>query len=136
MSNRREHDAAGAIAGGASVLASAMAAGRSPSFGELLGGVLSGVVTSRLPDALEPATHPGHRRLAHSTVALGATSWAAPRLHRTHVALATAAERETDPVRRFLAQMAGGATVGAAGGYASHLMLDATTPKGLPLLGV
>jgi|SRR5690606_15533525 len=136
MSNRREHDMAGAFVGGLSVLASAMAAGRSPSVGEVLGGVLSGVVTSRLPDVLEPATHSGHRRVAHSTVAPGATGWAAKRLHRTHVALATAAEREADPVRRFLAQMAGGATVGAAGGYASHLMLDATTPKGLPLLGL
>ena len=136
MSSRSDHDMAGALVGGLSVFASAMAAGPSPSVGEVLGGVLSGVVTSRLPDVLEPATHPGHRRVAHSTVVLGATGWAATRLHKTHVALAAAADSETDPLRKFLAQVAGGATVGAAGGYASHLMLDATTPMGLPLLGV
>lgn len=136
MAKRSDHDAAGALTGGAAVVLSALAAGRTPSFAEVLGGAVSGILASRVPDLLEPATHPGHRRLAHSAVTLGATGIAVPRLHSAHISGATSADREDDPVRRFLGRFAAGAAVGSAGGYASHLVLDATTPRGLPLLGL
>jgi len=136
MAKRSDHDVAGALAGGAAVVLSALAAGRTPSFAEVLGGTASGFLVSRVPDVVEPATHPGHRRLAHSAVALGAAGIAVPRLHGAHISGATAADREDDPVRRFLGRFAAGAAMGSAGGYASHLVLDATTPKGIPLLGL
>ncbi len=36
--------------------------------------------------------------------------------------------------RHLICRIVAGAMAGAAAGYASHLLLDAATPRGLPLL--
>jgi membrane-bound metal-dependent hydrolase YbcI (DUF457 family) len=136
MANRDEHDALGAIVGMVSVAVSASAAGRSPSFPELLGGAIGGVAGARLPDFLEPATNPHHRGPVHSVAAVAATGQLAlPALHRAHIAGTVQADAETDLTLRFLRQVASGAMIGAIGGYASHVAADATTPMSIPLLG-
>ncbi|MCC6649277.1 MAG: metal-dependent hydrolase [Polyangiaceae bacterium] len=136
MANRDDHDALGALFGGLSVLVSAAAAGREPTLGELLGGVAGGVLGSRIPDVLEPAVHPNHRKVAHSFAAAALTGrFVVPAAHRLHADGATQAESKLDPALKFLQQFAAGASVGAVAGYGSHLVADASTPKGLPLLG-
>jgi hypothetical protein len=117
---------------------------------EMLGGVLGGLVGGKLPDIIEPAVHSWHRNVAHSfttaaavvsTAANGVQSW-----HASCRAKADAwAQRRRDPkltpADRALAllaelvwRIAAGIPIGAAAGYVSHLVLDAGTPRGIPLL--
>lgn len=80
-------------------------------------GILLGEVGATMPDETEPATWPGHRRGAHSW----ATLWAV-----TLGTIAGAASDLPGPLRL---------AVGAVGAsYVVHLVSDAATPRGLPLL--
>lgn len=87
---------------------------------DALGSAGLGLMTASLPDALEPALHPDHRALAHSIAALLSAIYGTKRLLD-----APSVDGQT--------KVAG--TVAAAG-FVSHLLLDAGTPKGLPLLGI
>lgn len=113
-------------------------------------GVLGGCHGGALPDLLEPATSPTHRSLAHSLLALaGGTSAILStgdeglRSARSRVAeLETELERATDNGQRFLLavrvalwQLLIGYAVGLVAGYASHLVLDASTSRSLPAVG-
>ncbi|MEO0082149.1 MAG: metal-dependent hydrolase [candidate division WOR-3 bacterium] len=71
------------------------------------------------PDLLEPALHPNHRGLFHGLATGGAAVYGAVKNTK-----ATA----PDTWLRLLGRS-------AAIGYLSHLVLDATTPKGLPIVG-
>lgn len=94
--------------------------GQQPTAMPLAAGAL-GAVCTNLPDILEPATSPNHRKVFHSVtcavaVAVGmkkAWDW----------------EPEDDLGRllRFVALVAGA-------GYLAHLALDATTKRSLPLI--
>lgn len=90
-------------------------------WGKVLGwglvGAGVGAVVGVLPDVLEPATHPGHRALFHS-VAFGTVGTMGVR----HLL-----ERTEDPELRKL-------ILCAAASYGSHLVLDADTPLGLPVI--
>lgn len=77
---------------------------------------IGGAIAS-LPDLLEPAHHPNHRSVFHSVCCGGALAYGAFGKH---------SERWCDDDRHT-------ARVGALA-YVSHLILDAGTPKGLPLL--
>jgi inner membrane protein len=135
MGNRSDHYPAGACFGGLVAALSALVANRAPTWAEVLGGAAAGLVTSALPDVLEPATHPGHRGVAHSVAALGTgVGLGLPAAHRFQDRVARASGDETDPVKRFMAQFCAGAAAGAVAGYGSHLLLDATTPRSLPLI--
>ena len=119
---------------------------------ELIGGGLGGYVGGRLPDLVEPANTPVHRSMAHSLAAAGAGTWALSSLKgwedncraRATRARQAANRREGDQldwfiwlfnvIQQLFWHAAAGFTAGAAGGYLSHLALDAFTPKGLPLL--
>lgn len=71
-----------------------------------------------MPDLLEPANDPDHRSFFHSKIAaLGLASL---------VTKTNESEQNNDGVK-LLANI-------ASAGYLSHLLLDNTTPKGLPLL--
>ena len=72
-----------------------------------------------VPDILEPAVHPNHRSLFHGLAMAGCAGYGVK---------AAASQQEWPEWMKALA-------VGAAVGYLSHLALDATTPKSLPLLG-
>jgi len=74
-----------------------------------------------LPDRLEPATNPNHRQFFHSLAFLGLVGTGMYKLYRWE------AENEMDKLARFALLVAGGA-------YATHLLMDLSTPKGLPVL--
>lgn len=149
MANRKMHMIVGGAAGGASACFLARDQEPAHQLVETLGGVLAGTLGGRLPDIIEPALHPGHRSIAHAMIPTGAAGVAVvPRLRagQQHVrrwadqchARHDGAENLLAQFLWWLAEMAcrlvSGAVGGSAAGYASHLVLDATTPMGLPLL--
>jgi len=81
-----------------------------------------GVIGGALPDKIEPASiGPHHRQFFHSLVTLGAVGYGVYKAYKW--------EPETDLGKclRVAAMMLGV-------GYASHLIADSTTPKGLPVI--
>ena len=116
---------------------------------EGLGGLLGGYIGAALPDKFDPATCPNHRGVAHSVMTaiaggrVSVTSLSAwqDRFRRDAAVFQTLAEAQEDGLKRFgyvllscLALAIAGALAGLAAGYASHLLLDAGTPRSLPLL--
>lgn len=73
------------------------------------------------PDLLEPATSPNHRQFFHSLAFLGLVGTGIYKLYRWET------EDEMDKLVRFVLLVAGGA-------YITHLLMDSSTPKGLPVL--
>ena len=110
---------------------------------------MAGAVGSMIPDALEPATSSWHRSFAHSHLASvaipavtvpGIIEWQ-ERCRITAEEHQTLAAQATDGWSRFWHQflafvwhMLSGAAVGLVAGYLSHLVLDSTTPRGLPVI--
>ena len=149
MANRRAHTIAGSAFGGTTAFLLAHDQDPGHRLLEALGGALGGAWGGRPPDLIEPALHPGHRSVAHALVPAFATGAAGvPRLRvgQQHVrrradgchARRDAATTTLEQLLWWLAEMAcrivAGAMAGAAAGYVSHLLLDAATPRGLPLL--
>lgn len=91
---------------------------RLPTLGAMF---VAGLAGLRAPDILEPAIHSHHRKFFHSFLVLGGLAWATQRLWVW--------KPETLEMRLVRA-----AAIGALVGYCSHLLLDATTPRGLPLI--
>ncbi len=88
------------------------------NFWEVLAVGLSGAVVALVPDMLEPATNPNHRSLFHSGATLGLISYGGNKiLQNTQL---------TENQKAWLLSL------GVA--YGSHLALDGTTPKSIPLL--
>lgn len=87
----------------------------------ILGGAAAALLT-RLPDILEPATSPNHRRFFHSLAFAGLLGVALHELHGW--------QPETDTER--LLKKIGALALSA---YLIHLALDFTTAKSLPLVG-
>jgi membrane-bound metal-dependent hydrolase YbcI (DUF457 family) len=148
MPNYITHARAGVAAGGIAAAYRARALPTDQLVAETIGGLIGGWIGGALPDVLEPATSPNHRKLAHSAVTGGALCFA--RLAEWQADCRASAEAANERLRvcqpgsgehsraqwevlfwRLLA----GALVGVVAGYASHLALDAGTPRGLPLLG-
>ena len=90
------------------------------SLGELIATFFTGGAVASLPDIIDPATNPQHRSIGHS-LALSATG--IPKLREM---IANNPEWTTEQ-KEFL--------VSLLPAYGSHLVLDATTPAGLPLFG-
>jgi hypothetical protein len=150
MAGRREHDVAGAIAGFVSALVTAPKSANAAELAmELLGGVLGGRVGSRIPDVLEPAIHSHHRDVCHGlTFAMTAlptgarlASTAQDRLRARADQFRARREASEDGFERLVMAVAEIVCRVAAGfvgaivpGYASHLALDAGTPRGIPLM--
>lgn len=149
--NGRTHRKIGAAAGAVTAFSRSSS---TDDFGtriiEAIGGALAGMLGARLPDWIEPAIHSHHRSTFHS-VAAGtalykkatstAGSWEA--MCRANVAHFEARLREPTiagndrlacALLAFLWRLAVGFVAGGAAGYISHLILDATTPRSLPLI--
>jgi len=77
-----------------------------------------GSLAGTLPDIIEPATDPNHRKTFHSLVAGAAVTWGTIKL-----------VTDTDLSHEVKTAVA---VTGAS--YISHLVLDADTPKGLPII--
>lgn len=150
MADGRVHRRVGAVAGAA--LAFAMSKGQ-PVWHriiELVGGAIAGLFAGLLPDILEPAKKdPNHRRLIHGLLLnAGLITFFARRLRPCQSFLRSRADSEA--TLRKQAQTTGskiwhwsleishrllaGAAAGALAGYGSHLILDAFTPRSLPLI--
>ena len=84
----------------------------------LLGMGLAGGVAGLLPDIIEPATSPNHRELAHSFATL----------------IAIVAGINNLNERQGMEAAQKGLWNTLALGYVSHLLLDAGTPAGLPII--
>ncbi|MCE9580089.1 MAG: metal-dependent hydrolase [Deltaproteobacteria bacterium] len=151
MSNRRTHRTVGAAVGAASALVM-LEKNATPleSVAEIFGGGLGGILGSALPDIVEPATSPNHRDIFHSAAAAaGLVRQARRRVSTYQRALCTKADayavKRKQPDASFLDQLiafiaeiglrvAAGFVSALAPGYLSHLALDASTPKSIPLL--
>jgi len=71
---------------------------------------------------LEPASHPNHRQLFHSLAFAGVLGVAAHKLYTWEP------DSPFDEATRFVLLV-------GVGAYLIHLLLDAGTPKSLPLIG-
>jgi len=87
----------------------------------IVGATLAALLTN-LPDMLEPATHPGHRQFFHSLAFASLLGVAGYKAYQWQP------ENPTEEGLRFLLMV-------GIGAYLVHLVLDASTPKSLPLLG-
>ncbi len=74
-----------------------------------------------LPDILEPAVNPHHRKFFHSLVCAGAVAYGTHKVYRWNP------ETTLGEFARFLLLVGGGA-------YLIHLSLDLVTPRSLPLI--
>lgn len=115
----------------------------------LLTGLMAGGVGGRIPDVLDPPIHPNHRGIYHS-VAMGCialcgailTVKALEYLYQRHCQTRTRSrgpqtthESSGSSSGISLKQAAVGAVILALlAGILSHLVADAGTPKGLPVL--
>ena len=75
-----------------------------------------------LPDILEPALNPNHRRFFHSVGFSGLLGYGLYQLHQKWQP-----QDEVEKVIKNMALIAGSA-------YLIHLAMDSTTPKSLPLI--
>ncbi len=81
------------------------------------------VIGSVLPDIIEPPRNRRHRKFFHSLVFLALLL---AFLHNTYALLLTGGLADEVAFGLFF----------AGAGYASHLVLDALTPSGLPVVGI
>jgi hypothetical protein len=149
MASRRVHVALGVPSGiGAAAYAARQQTGNRLII-ESVGGGVGGYVGALLPDILEPAVSSWHRSTCHSWAVVGIAVQTVPdeirRWQEYCRAQAAHHERQRDTSQDSVARtwhgacamfwlLAAGFAAGLAAGYASHLVLDATTARGLPLI--
>lgn len=81
-----------------------------------------GFTCGTLPEVIEPAIHPNHRQFFHGLAFAGAVGYASYKLYKWEP------ETNNEKLMRFL-------LLTVAGAYLTHLVMDAFSPKGLPLVG-
>ena len=148
MPGRATHSWVGAAAGATAAVYRVRDMPADQVLAAALGGVLGGWIGGVAPDVVEPATNPNHRGFAHSVsvggalayvpttaVAAWCTAKAAAWDQSACVLPVGAPERSQAELKAWLWRAAAGTAIGMVAGYASHLLLDARTPRGLPLLG-
>ena len=107
------------------------------SLAEFIGLGLGGYCGGRAPDIIDPPTSPNHRAIGHSILAAGGGTIAVATKVKSIESYcknqARMAYEQNDLLLQQLWLLASGFSVGIIAGYASHLLLDSTTPSGLPL---
>jgi len=116
MANAKQHALIGAGVGAVGWLLYCKLVDRPVQVGEVLLAAGVGMIGGLLPDLLEPAIHPNHRRFFHS---YGATALLAHA--NRHVSQQTQMPADTRAAIHLVSL-----------GFFSHLAADAHTPKGLP----
>jgi inner membrane protein len=116
MANAKQHALIGASVGAVGWLLYCKLLDRPIEVGELLLAAGVGMIGGLLPDLLEPAIHPNHRRFFHSYAATPLLAQA-----NRHVSQSTQMPAETRAAIHLISL-----------GFFSHLAADAHTPKGLP----
>jgi len=147
MSNKRTHQAVGALAGGGLALALSNGQSTPHQIIEGIGGAISGYGFGCLPDILEPPLSPNHRSLAHGAApGVALITICARQLESWQSYLRTQADSQAALAEQaqtivselwhlfleFLYRLLAGAVAGALGGYGSHLVLDGFSPQSLP----
>lgn len=120
MSNGPTHQLTAAICVGA-VCIHAERNAKDKSARPIVGAVLAANLT-KLPDILEPAVHPNHRQFFHSVAFASLLGMAGYKAYKWNP------DNPVDEAIRFVLMV-------AIGAYGIHLLLDANTPKSLPLIG-
>jgi hypothetical protein len=148
MSNGRAHRKVGSIVGGGAAAWSARKQTPATQLLETLGGIGGGIVGARMPDLIDLPTCWSHRSVGHGIAPIAAATTAAFKMlegwREKLRARADSERHEYEVATSFLAQvwhlvlsllcrLASGALVGFLAGYLSHLVMDSTTPTGLPI---
>lgn len=147
MPNRQTHLPVGTVVG---VGAAFLQLSRTPAAYraiELIGAALGGACGGIAPDFFEPALSPAHRSVLHSIAVGGAGTMgliahvhgrccerAAQCLSRADVLPIGSEVRRSEEHAAMWWYFLAGFALGFAGGYASHLLLDAATPASIPLI--
>ncbi len=116
--NADDHAILGALVGGGAYAFYKLSKQETIDAGEALLSVIGGAVAGVAPDILEPATTPNHRSLFHSGTALAVLA------QGNRKVLQSSQFTESQKAIIFALSAA----------YASHLVTDGTTTKGIPLL--
>ena len=140
MPNRNVHKLCGTVIG--AVVAVEYGSYKEQDFANawkfMLGGAVSGFLTSTLADKFDPPTSPNHRNWGHSVVLNGGIAFMMYEPTREFLQYLVDKAREYDNrqenFKAMICRLAFGFLVGASSGYASHLLTDSVTPKGLPLV--
>jgi membrane-bound metal-dependent hydrolase YbcI (DUF457 family) len=130
MPNFKKHASTGAIIGGLAGLAITLINQNNKIkhgqqdrinwievLGYTAGGATIGTIGGILPDLLEPANHPHHRKFFHSVTATTAVGYGIYKAHKSDMSH----ESKTAIT-----------TIGV--GYISHVLLDSETPMGIPAI--
>lgn len=148
--NGRVHKAVGAGVGVASTFVWRAIEHKPLRLAEVAGGAFGGILGASLPDILEPATSSYHRGFAHSaTMSSGIVYGAIKGLGEIRTTLdaqadelRAKAEVSCDWLLSLLLHLGAialeflsGAITAVVPGYVSHVVLDATTPRGVPIFG-
>lgn len=140
MSSGKTHRTVGVAIGVGAVFAHNYIATSEHHFMDYLGAAIGGYIGAKIPDIIDPPTSPNHRSIGHSAVLNTLLiKWVLSNIgtFRTYC-FKQANEKQngdgsinfTSECYRFLA----GVSLGIIAGHVSHLALDATTPKSLPLI--
>ncbi len=149
MPNRSVHIATSSPAGAVFAHHKAPLNNEIHRFQETLGGAVGGLLGGVLPDVLDPPFHPGHRALAHALIPVGASAAAWIRgldgwqgyLRRKADDYSRLRLHTADPLLAawygavaIALRMLSGLLAGLVAGYLTHIALDFTTPRCLPLV--
>lgn len=147
MPGRRTHKVVGAVSGASYALYRGREQSQGDQLLEVIGGGIGGAVGGMLPDVLEPAVTPNHRGFAHSAlfgagvVSAQLDEWSEWCRRKADYYRDLQFRTQSEPLTQALAwlvemllRVAAGFLYGVQAGYASHLVLDAMTPRSLPLV--
>ena len=118
MANRSEHAGLGALVGLGTYAFLKWAQKEPMTLGGAIAYTAGGAAIACVPDILEPALHPNHRALFHSFATAGGI---------VYVNKAVLESLNISPEAKL-------GCVVASAAYLSHLGVDATTPRGLPII--
>ena len=116
MPSSEKHFKAGLVAGALGYAVYKYLRGENIKTVDIVKGAFIGGVAALLPDILESATNPNHRSIMHSLAALLAGSYGVRKVNQ-HL---------DGDIRDFIFV--------AFIGFSSHILTDATTPNGIPLI--
>jgi membrane-bound metal-dependent hydrolase YbcI (DUF457 family) len=147
----KKHRAVGIAAGAGIAITTHRAENTLELIIEALAGAAGGALGAKLPDWAEPAVSSWHRGPIHSLAVTGTTMLTArdgirqldhnvqqhiAALRRKQSTAVTPEERQQQMLEILVWLAVVAFCKGVAIGYLSHVAMDATTPRGIPLLGV
>ncbi len=150
MPSRRVHTMAGGVAGATYAAVRSRTESPAHQLLESIGGVVGGIFGGRLPDVFDPPMNPWHRSLGHAVVPTAiAGRFIYDSLDETQRWLRAKATEfdqraryaRTESERLWCVSVAAacrlvsGIIAGFLAGYGSHLLLDALTPRSVPVFG-